>query len=235
VAVLVSRLRRSESAEAFFCPDFLICPDSLKIPREDRYRALSKRLMSFLGRYSPASSPEAASPPPADGFDASFQVIYTEHASAIYYLALRLLGEPSLAEDVTHDVFIKAFRALDTFRGDSSIRTWLYQITLNHCRNHRAAWHQRTMVTNTDEILDGCTSPSEAGPIRVLETKELGERIRATLDQLLPDQRLVLLLAADEQLSYDEIALITDQSPDSVRGKLHRARKAFAQRFPKTA
>jgi RNA polymerase sigma-70 factor (ECF subfamily) len=91
------------------------------------------------------------------------------------------------------------------------------------------------MVTNADEVLEGGTSSSEDGPIRVLETKELGERIRTTLDQLLPDQRLVLLLAADEQLSYDEIALITEQSPDSVRGKLHRARKAFAQRFPKTA
>jgi RNA polymerase sigma-70 factor (ECF subfamily) len=187
--------------------------------------------MSFLRRYSAAATP----PLPSAEAEASFQAIYAAHASAIYYLALRLLDQPALAEDVTHDVFLKAFRALDTFRGDSAVRTWLYQITLNHCRNLRATWHQRNMVTNADETLDGATSASEPGPIRLLETKELGERIRRTLDQLLPDQRLVLLLAADEQLSYDEIAALTEQTPDSVRGKLHRARKAFAQRFPQNA
>jgi RNA polymerase sigma-70 factor, ECF subfamily len=189
--------------------------------------------MSFPGRYSNASAPLPDQPGVVG--DASFQAIYTAHASSVYYLALRLLGRPDLAEDVTHDVFLKAFRALDSFRGDSAVRTWLYQITLNHCRNHRAAWNQRMMVTNADDALDAATPSSESGPIRVLETKELGERIRRTLDQLLPDQRLVLLLAADEQLSYEEIAVLTEQSPDSVRGKLHRARKAFAQRFPKTA
>lgn len=186
--------------------------------------------MSFLGRHSAASVSDA----PAGPGDASFRAIYDAHASAVYYFALRFLGRSDLAEDVTHDVFIKAFRALDTFRGDSAVRTWLYQITLNHCRNLRSAWYQRTMVNNADDALDaGASSPRE-GPLRVLETKELGERIRATLDQLPPDQRLVLLLAADEQLSYEEIAALTEQTPDSVRGKLHRARKAFAQRFPKT-
>jgi RNA polymerase sigma-70 factor (ECF subfamily) len=207
----------------------------MKIPREDLRRALSKQVMSFPGRYSKASPSAPAPEAQACGGDATFQAIYAAHAPAVYFLARRFLGQESLAEDVTHDVFLKAFRALDSFRGESAVRTWLYQITLNQCRNHRAAWHQRTMVTNADEVLEGGTSSSEDGPIRVLETKELGERIRTTLDQLLPDQRLVLLLAADEQLSYDEIALITEQSPDSVRGKLHRARKAFAQRFPKTA
>ncbi|MEY4487994.1 MAG: hypothetical protein RIQ79_502 [Verrucomicrobiota bacterium] len=191
--------------------------------------------MSFLGRHSDAFATAPAPELPLGPVDASFQSIYTTHASAVYYLALRLLGQPALAEDVTHDVFMKAFRAIDSFRGDAAVRTWLYQITLNHCRNLRSTWHQRNMVTNADEALDGAVTGAANGPIRILETKELGERIRATLDQLLPDQRIVLLLAADEQLSYEEIAVITEQSPDSVRGKLHRARKAFAQRFPKTA
>ena len=189
--------------------------------------------MSFLGQHSAASTPAAEVPPWTAG--TPFQAIYDAHASAVYYLALRLLGQPALAEDVTHDVFIKAFRALDTFRGDSAIRTWLYQITLNHCRNLRAAWYQRTMVNNADEAIDSDPASPNDGPIRVLETKELGERIQRTLDQLPADHRLVLLLAADEQLSYDEIAALTGQSPDGVRGKLHRARKAFAQRFPRTA
>ena len=69
----------------------------------------------------------------------------------------------------------------------------------------------------------------------MLETKELGERIQTALDGLTEEYRLLLLLVADEELSYDEVAALTEQTPDAVRGKLHRARKAFAALFQKTA
>jgi RNA polymerase sigma-70 factor (ECF subfamily) len=68
-----------------------------------------------------------------------------------------------------------------------------------------------------------------------LETAELGERIQKTLDALPEEYRLLLLLVADEKLSYDEVASLTQQSSDAVRGKLHRARKVFIQAFNKTA
>jgi RNA polymerase sigma-70 factor (ECF subfamily) len=71
--------------------------------------------------------------------------------------------------------------------------------------------------------------------LRVLETKELGERIQTALDGLEPEYRLLLLLVADAELSYDEVAALTDQTPGAVRGKLFRARKAFAALFQKTA
>ena len=69
-----------------------------------------------------------------------FGELYSEHSRAIYYLALRFLGDPDKAEDATHDVFLKAFRKMDQFRGDSSFRTWLYRITINHCRNLQQTW-----------------------------------------------------------------------------------------------
>ena len=72
-------------------------------------------------------------------------------------------------------------------------------------------------------------------PLRVLEIKELGQRIQKTLDGLPDEYRLMLLLVADEELSYEAIGALVRQSPDAVRGKLHRARKAFAARFEKTA
>jgi RNA polymerase sigma-70 factor (ECF subfamily) len=68
----------------------------------------------------------------------------------------------------------------------------------------------------------------------VLETKELGEQIQKALDALPDEYRLLLLLIADEQLSYEEVGALTEQSADAVRGKLHRARKAFAAIFKKT-
>src|SRR5258706_3275107 len=156
---------------------------------------------------------------------------YTEQCRAIYYLALRMLGDTSKAEDAAHDVFLKAFRKIAQFRGESSYRTWLYRIAINHCRNLQQAWNERTMVSNADEaVWERAPSASES-PLRVLETKELGQRIQKALDQLSGEYRLLLLLVADEQMSYDEVAALTEQSADAVRGKLHRARKAFAIHF----
>lgn len=164
-----------------------------------------------------------------------FTAVYNEHSRPIYYLALRLLGDPEKAEDATHDVFLKAFRKLDQFRGESSVRTWLYRIAINHCRNLQQAWNNRTMISNADEAIWETTPASIDSPLRVLEIKELGKRIQTSLDGLGPEYRLLLLLVADEELSYDEVAALTDQTPGAVRGKLFRARKAFAALFQKTA
>src|SRR5216117_2200164 len=84
---------------------------------------------------STGSKPEWASP--------EFGAIYEAHARQIYYLALRFLGDPTQAEDATHDVFLKAYRKLGEFRGDSAMRTWLYRITINHCKNLLQTWHRR--------------------------------------------------------------------------------------------
>ena len=164
-----------------------------------------------------------------------FAALYTEHSRAIYYLALRFLGDPEKAEDATHDVFLKAFRKMDQFRGDASWRTWLYRIAINHCRNLQQTWHGRHIFATSDDALWETAAAPTDSPLRVLETKELGQRIQKTLDALPEEYRLLLLLVADEELSYDQVAALTEQSPDAVRGKLHRARKAFAILFAKTA
>jgi RNA polymerase sigma-70 factor (ECF subfamily) len=194
----------------------------------------------------------AASPEPAPGSSAAdlrqpaeicgshlahaeFAEIYNEHSRAIYYLALRLLSDPEKAQDATHDVFLKAFRKMDQFRGDSSWRTWLYRIAINHCRNLQQTWNERHMLTNADEFVFDTAPAKTDSPLRVLETKELGQRIQKALDGLSAEYRLLLLLVADEQMSYEEVAALTDQSADAVRGKLHRARKAFGILFQKTA
>lgn len=93
---------------------------------------------------------------------AEFAELYQTHSRPVYYLALRYLGDPQKAEDVTHDVFLKVYRKLNEFRGESSWRTWLYRITLNHCHNVRQR-HSRNLITNADEaVLE--TPPR--GPIR---------------------------------------------------------------------
>jgi len=164
-----------------------------------------------------------------------FAALYEEHSKAVYYLALRFLADPQKAEDVTHDVFLKVYRKLGEFRGESSIRTWLYRITINHCQNLKQSWSNRNIVTTADDTVWNTTAAPAESPLRLLETKELGERIQKALEALTEEYRLLLLLVADEELSYDEVAALTEQTPDAVRGKLHRARKAFAVHFAKTA
>ena len=170
----------------------------------------------------------------ADWSSPEFGSMYHEHAKAIYYLALRMLSEPAQAEDATHDIFLKAFRNLREFRGESAMRTWLYRIAINHCQNLLRSWHRRTMINNVDASFWEQSSGQAESPLRAIETAELGERIQKTLDHLPEEYRLLLLLVADEELSYDQVGELTGQSADAVRGKLHRARKAFAQYFQRT-
>lgn len=175
----------------------------------------------------------AAGRPPLE--PPELEAIYQEHSRPIYYLALRMLGDPTQAEDATHDVFLKAYRKLSDFKGHSSIRTWLYRITINHCQNLLQTWHRRHVHGTDDEALWERAAGTAESPLRVLETKELGQRIQKTLDALPEEYRLLLLLVADEKLSYDEVGALTGQTSDAVRGKLHRARKAFAAVFNQTA
>lgn len=182
-----------------------------------------------------SSLPEMLSSDPPAALPADFAALYAAHSRPVYYLALRLLGDPQQAEDAAHDVFLKAFGKIAEFRGDADVRTWLYRITLNHCSNLRQRWSARNIHTSPDEeTFDHLAGPAE-NPLRVLETKELGERIQTTLASLSDEYRLLLLLVADEQLSYEQIGQLTQQSPDAIRGKLHRARRAFATAFAKTA
>jgi len=182
---------------------------------------------------SPEAAPSIAGKPAWESPE--FGAIYEEYSRQIYYLALRFLGDPTQAEDATHDVFLKAYRKLGEFRGEAALRTWLYRITINHCRNLLQTWHRRNMVSNADEGVWETAVSSVDSPLRVLETKELGLRVQRTLDALPGEYRLLLLLVADEKLSYGAIAALTEQTADAVRGKLHRARKAFVAHFQKSA
>jgi RNA polymerase sigma-70 factor (ECF subfamily) len=162
-----------------------------------------------------------------------FAAIYEANSRVIYYLCLRLLGDPAQAEDATHDVFLKAWRHHREFEGRAAWRTWLYRIAINHCSNLRQSWNARHVSCVEDDVLFQNADSEAVSPLRIVELRELGERIQKTLDRLPDEYRLILLLVADEDLSYDEVATLTGQTAGAVRGKLHRARKLFATEFKK--
>lgn len=203
--------------------------------REEAPHELSQLLVNTIVSEPMEHPAVQAGAEPISVGPASFAEVYAAHSQPIYYLCLRMLGDPQKAEDAAHDVFLRAYRHLESFRGESSWRTWLYRIAINHCRNLQQTWHERHMFSNVDEVVWETASAPAESPLRVLETKELGERIQKTLDSLSPEYRLILLLVADEDLSYDQVAALTNQTSDAVRGKLHRARKAFAQIYQQLA
>ena len=164
-----------------------------------------------------------------------FADLYEAHSRAIYYLCLRMLCDPEKAQDATHDTFLKAWRHWGQFEGRASWRTWLYRIAINHCCNLRRSWAERHLVSTDDNHILQDTMTDTSSPLRVIEIEELGVRIERTLDQIPDEYRLLLLLVANEELSYAEVGALTEQSADAVRGKLYRARKAFIAAFPKTA
>ena len=169
------------------------------------------------------------------GDESAFTEIVTRYRGRIYGLTLNLLHNAADAEEITQDTFIRAYRGLVRFRGDSSLSTWLYRIAINHCRNLQQTWNERHMLSNADDAVWETAAARTDSPLRVLETKELGQRIQQALDGLSPEYRLLLLLVADEQLSYEQVGALTEQTSDAVRGKLHRARKAFTVLFGQTA
>jgi RNA polymerase sigma-70 factor (ECF subfamily) len=164
---------------------------------------------------------------------AVFAKIYEDNAKTIYYYALRILGDPAAAEDATHDVFLKAWKHFHEFRNESNPRTWLYRIAINHCRNIlKSHYHKNFSTAEDNRELEDMAIQTDT-PLKVIENQELGDAIQKTLDRLPHDYKEILLLAADEQLSYQEIADLINTSTDAVRGRLHRARRLFIRYFQK--
>src|ERR1039457_4153614 len=125
----------------------------------------------------PVAAPELTTPPPAAPADGSWQSLYEQNSRYVYYLALRTVGDPALAEDVTHDVFLKAYRHLDQFRGQSGLRTWLYRITINHCQNVQHAWQKRNIISTGDPQAFDAVAANTESPLRVLEIRSEERRV----------------------------------------------------------
>ena len=159
------------------------------------------------------------------GEAAAFQALYEKYSGKVHGFSRRFLGDDQHAEDVTQEVFLRVFRKLDSFRGDSRFSTWLYRVCLNSCKNKRRSL-DRLQRFDPERFQEGRPAHT-ASPERALTSRALGDRIGEALDRLSEPQRGVLLMKALDELSYREIGQIVGESEAQVRGKLYRARKAF--------
>ncbi len=163
----------------------------------------------------------------------AFDELISAHQDRVLNTAFRLMGNYDEALDLTQEVFLNCFRKIDSFKGDSSLRTWLYRITVNTAKNR---WkYQASRGLNRMMSLD---SPMDADdeervkqvpdthptPRKVASDRETMAFLEGQMATMNEEQREVLVLRYVEELSYDEIAVILNVSLGTVKSRIHRAR-----------
>lgn len=164
--------------------------------------------------------------------EAACAELVTEHQRMVVQLAVNLLGDRDEALDLSQEVFLRVFRTIHRFRGQSSLRTWIYRIAVNQARNRHRFWrrrHRNDQVSLDLHVAAHGEFSSRMGqePDRLLEQKELGERLQRALDRLPFDQRTVIVLREVDGLSYDDIAFSLGVAIGTVKSRLTRARQAL--------
>jgi len=170
------------------------------------------------------------------GSECAYEDLIQRFQQPVYVLALRLLNDPSDASDVAQEVFLKVFRSIHNFRGQSTLKTWIYRITVNEAHNARRWFfrHRRREVEldNSPEesrnwkenIPDGGRSPFEEAVHH-----EQHAMIEAALDRINPIFREAVVLRDITDLSYDEIAEVLNVSLGTVKSRILRGREALRE------
>jgi RNA polymerase sigma-70 factor, ECF subfamily len=167
----------------------------------------------------------------------AFSLLVAKYQRRLLRLVSRFVRDAAEAEDVTQEAFIKAYRALPNFRGESAFYTWLYRIGVNTAKNWLVANGRRmpTVTDVTDEdgevIEEGGLLRDDETPEQVLLSKQIGVTVNAAMDALPEDLRTAISLREIEGLSYEEIAQVMDCPIGTVRSRIFRARDAIAAKL----
>ncbi|HKI85155.1 MAG TPA: sigma-70 family RNA polymerase sigma factor [Thermoanaerobaculia bacterium] len=165
----------------------------------------------------------------------AFSELYDRFSSMVFGLAYRLIGNREEAADVAQEVFLRIFRHLGRFRGRSSLKTWIYRITMNQCRSYLAR-RRRPGISLADEHPEnGMELEATAlGPERRAAGHELGSRLNHALAEMSPKLREAVLLRDLEGLDYREIGRILKVRPGTVRSRIARGREQLRQLLGET-
>lgn len=163
--------------------------------------------------------------------------LVAEHQRLVFNLALHLIGDREEALDLSQEVFLRVFRSIHRFRGQSSLRTWIYRIVINQARNRQRWWNRRhrSDQVSLDEHVrhhgDRLREEGRQAPDQVLGRKELAREIWAALETLPFDQRTVIVLREVDGLGYGEIAFSLGVAVGTVKSRLARARESLRSRL----
>ena len=166
----------------------------------------------------------------------AFDLLVLKYQNRVASLIGRYVRDVAEVADVTQEAFIRAYRALPSFRGESAFYTWLYRIAINTARNHLVAQDRRPPATDVDAVeaeqLDlGARLKDNTTPEALLLQDEIARTIHAALAELPEDLRMAVTLREIEGLSYEEIARAMDCPIGTVRSRIFRAREAIDARL----
>lgn len=166
----------------------------------------------------------------------AFDLLVLRYQRRIFSLIGRIIKEPADIEDVAQEAFIKAYRALSGFRGDSAFYTWLYRIAINTAKNHIVAKNRRPPrsdidVDDAEFVVSQTKLENIAGPEQNLARDDMKRVIDAAIDDLPEDLRTAFTLREFGGLSYEEITEIMDCPVGTVRSRIFRAREALDKKI----
>lgn len=168
------------------------------------------------------------------GEESAYETLIARFEQPVFNVVSRLMDDPADAADVVQEVFLKVFRNVGSFRGDSSLKTWIYRIAVNEARNHRRWFsrHRRQEVCLESDPGEGrgcqdwLPDPGQS-PFEATLDHETQTLIEAALEKVNPKFRAALVLRELEGMSYEEIAVILDISLGTVKSRILRGRDAL--------
>lgn len=162
----------------------------------------------------------------------AFNLLVVRHQNKVMNIVSRYVKNSGDVADVTQEAFIKAYRALPNFRGESAFYTWLYRIAVNSAKNYLTSQSRKPPASDVDaqeaDFYDGSDALKEnASPEKTLLSEELQTKLFAAIDNLPDDLRAAITLREIEGLSYEEIATVMECPVGTVRSRIFRAREAI--------
>jgi RNA polymerase sigma-70 factor (ECF subfamily) len=165
----------------------------------------------------------------------AFEELISDYEKKVFNIALRIIGNYNDAEDISQEIFIKVFKSIKNFKGNSSFYTWLYRIVVNECfdiakkkKKVLAFSIDTPIVTGDDEVQRDIKDRSKL-PEEEFENKELRKEIQKALNMISNEHRTMIVLRDVQGFSYDEISEMLKCPPGTVKSRINRARKALKE------
>ena len=177
------------------------------------------------------------------GSEAAYAWLIGEFQRPVYGLVYRMVSDPADAADTTQEVFLKVFRGMKHFHGESSLKTWIYRIALHEAANRKRWWfrhkaHETSIepsesdgAANGNEAMQNALTDRHESPFDNVAQHELQQRVDAELRRIAEPYRTTLILRDLEEMSYEEIAEVLQISLGTVKSRLTRGRQALKERL----
>ena len=165
----------------------------------------------------------------------AYEVLVLQYQDRLVFSVYKFLKDYELAQDIAQEAFVKAFKNIEKFRGDSSFYTWIYRIAINTAKNFLSSKSRKSEIYD-DEIMELKLSESAAtseNPENILEAEELRSMMMEAIQGLPDDIRTTLSLREFDGLSYEEIAEVQNCPIGTVRSRIHKGREILDKTFSK--